>query len=159
MPGQHTDCHPQSVSQTVTNASTLLNTWTSILSQTEHSQRLILNPNWKGATQDLQDIENDALQKQRAAERRAAEEERRREDLRRRVEEREQARQAGTTITRGPSTRGTRGRGRGAPRGGSSTYGQGSSSSTPGTRGGSGIGRGVPGRTTRGGRGASRGVR
>ncbi|KAK0707483.1 DASH complex subunit Duo1-domain-containing protein [Lasiosphaeris hirsuta] len=50
------------VSRTVENASTLLNTWTRILSQTEHNQRLILNPNWKGATDDLADMENETIQ-------------------------------------------------------------------------------------------------
>jgi hypothetical protein len=39
----------QTVSQTVTNASTLLNTWTRMLSRIEHNQRVILDPNWNGA--------------------------------------------------------------------------------------------------------------
>ncbi|KAI1166158.1 DASH complex subunit Duo1-domain-containing protein [Nemania serpens] len=68
----------QTVSNTVNTASTLLNTWTRILSQTEHNQRLLLNPSWKGASQDLADIESEAAARAAAAERRAAEEERRR---------------------------------------------------------------------------------
>ncbi|CAG8961242.1 hypothetical protein HYFRA_00013298 [Hymenoscyphus fraxineus] len=133
------------VSRTVTSASTLLNTWIRILSQTEHNQRLILNPNWKGASQDIVDMENETVLKAQAAERRAAEEERRREDARRRAEEEERSRQAGTT-TRG--TRGTRGRGR-AGRAVSSGYGSsgyvagGPRGSSNTTRSGSGIGRGT----------------
>ncbi|KAK2074508.1 hypothetical protein P8C59_008710 [Phyllachora maydis] len=91
------------VSNTVTNASTLLNTWTRILSQTEHNNRLIQNTNWKGATQDLIDIESEALYKQQEAERRAAEAERRREEAIRKAEEQERQRQAGSVF----STRGT----------------------------------------------------
>src|SRR5687768_8101573 len=101
----------QTVSKTVDNASTLLNTWTRILSQTEHNQRLILNPNWNGATQDLLDIEAEALQKQQEAERRAAEAERRREEARRKAEEEERKRAAGTSGTSASSTRGGIGRG------------------------------------------------
>ncbi|EOO03681.1 putative dash complex subunit duo1 protein [Phaeoacremonium minimum UCRPA7] len=145
------------VSQTVTNASTLLNTWARILSQTEHSQRLILDPNWKGATQDLQDIEAEALQQQMLAERRAAEEERRREERQRKLEEEERQRQAGTS-TRGTTTRGTRGRGRGFARGSAGSSFVSDTSNTSGlqrTRSvGSGIGRGS-GST----RGRGRGVR
>lgn len=134
----------------MSSASTLLNTWTRILSQTEHNQRLILNPNWQGASQDVVDIGNEAVLKAQAAERRAAEEERRREDARRRAEDEERQRQAGTNVTRG-----TRGRGRGSVRGvrgTSSGYGR----ITPSTTGraGSGIGRGI-GST----RGRGRGVR
>ncbi|KAA8566961.1 hypothetical protein EYC84_010057 [Monilinia fructicola] len=85
------------VSQTVTSASTLLNTWIRILSQTEHNQRLILNPNWRGASQDVADMENEQVLKAQAAERRAAEEERRRDAARQRAEDEERQRQAGTT--------------------------------------------------------------
>ncbi|KAK3381551.1 DASH complex subunit Duo1-domain-containing protein [Podospora didyma] len=140
------------VSKTVDNASALLNTWTRILSQTEHNQRLILNPNWKGATQDLANIENDALHKQREAERRAAEAERRREEARRKAEEDERQRMAGAA-SRGTASRGTRGtRGRGLTRGASSGYGvQDTTSSSIGSgRTASGIGRGLG--YTRGGR-------
>ncbi|KAK1241350.1 hypothetical protein MKX08_001324 [Trichoderma sp. CBMAI-0020] len=82
----------ESVSKTVSNASTLLNTWTRILSQTEHNQRLILDPTWKGATDDLAEIEAEALRKQQAEARKAVEEEERKEELRRRREEDEQRR-------------------------------------------------------------------
>ncbi|KAK4242752.1 DASH complex subunit Duo1-domain-containing protein [Achaetomium macrosporum] len=153
------------VSKTVDNASTLLNTWTRILSQTEHNQRLILNTEWKGATQDLVDMENEALQKQQEAERRAAEAERRREEARRKTEEEERRRAAGaaSSSSRGTFRGVTRGRVTGRTRGGvsssssSTTYGiDASSSSVAGSRNTSGIGRGGFG-YTRGGR--SRGVR
>ncbi|KAJ4293890.1 hypothetical protein N0V88_005404 [Collariella sp. IMI 366227] len=148
------------VSQTVNNTSTLLNTWTRILSQTEHNQRLILNPEWKGATQDLVDMESEALQKQQEAERRAAEVERRREEARRKAEEDERKRTAGTATS---SSRGigrglTRGRVRpGVTRGGatssSSAYGADTTSgSGASSRPASGIGRGGFGYT----RGATR---
>ncbi|KAK4217290.1 DASH complex subunit Duo1-domain-containing protein [Rhypophila decipiens] len=161
------------VSQTVNNASTLLNTWTRILSQTEHNQRLILNPNWKGSTQDLQDIENEAIQKQQEAERQAAERERRREEARRKAEEEERKRTAGVPVqrsgsVRGSSVRGSRGiaRGRGGlTRGGapvaartdsgqSSTYG--TSRTTSGIGRGFGSTRGTRGGTGTGTRGTSR---
>ena len=67
----------ETVSATVNNASSLLTTWTRILSQTEHNQRLLLNPAWQGANQDLLDIENQEVQKKQEHERRIAEEERR----------------------------------------------------------------------------------
>ncbi|CAI6340105.1 unnamed protein product [Periconia digitata] len=137
------------VSHTVHNASTLLQTWTRILSQTEHNQRLILNPQWQGATQDLADIQDEEAQRQHAAERRAAEEERRKEAAARKAEEdRRKAEAASKTGTRG------RGRGsvrtRGVPSSGygvSRQTGQGvnRSGSTRG-RPASGIGRGLRGR-------------
>ncbi|PKS11560.1 hypothetical protein jhhlp_003325, partial [Lomentospora prolificans] len=150
------------VSGTVSNASALLNTWTRILSQTEHNQRLVLNPNWKGSTQDILDIEAEAIQKQQAAERRAAEEERRREEAKRRAEEEERKRQAGTA-TAPRATRGLRSRGRGvglgSARGTSSSSGsqlQRSLSGAGTSRGTSGIARG---RGSVRGVGRSRGVR
>jgi hypothetical protein len=63
----------QSVNQTVNSASTLLNTWTRILSQTEHNQRLILNHAWQGASQDQADQEQEAYARQQATERRELE--------------------------------------------------------------------------------------
>lgn len=144
------DRMPQTVSGTVNHASTLLNTWTRILSQTEHNQRLILDPTWRGATQDVLDIEAEALRKQQAAERKAAEEERRREAARRKREEEEQGRQRQGAIGRTPSVRGrgtVRGRVRGTSTGTSHTRGTSySSSSASGTR----IGRGAPASSTRG---------
>lgn len=131
------------------NASTLLNTWTRILSQTEHNQRLILNPEWKGATQDLQDAENETLRRQQEAERRAADLERRREEARRKAEDAERQKLVAPS-TRGTGTRGARGgRGRGTARGTSSGYGQSSGygvsssdTASSSSRGTLGIGRG-----------------
>ena len=141
----------------MSNASTLLNTWTRILSQTEHNQRLILDTNWKGATQDLLDAEAATIQKQQAAERRAAEEERRREEARRRAEDEERKRQAGTAApraTRGARPRSVRGVGVGRGAAGASTsYADSSASSIVSSRSASGIGRGLGG--TRGSRGTS----
>ncbi|KAF4552271.1 DASH complex subunit duo1-like protein [Elsinoe fawcettii] len=135
------------VNNSVRSASTLLDTWTRILSQTEHNQRLLLNPEWRGATQDLEDLENESMLRQQAAERRAAEEEMRREAAARAAEEEERKRSATPS-----GTRGSRARGRGlssATRGPSVRGGASSSSTarrtTSSARGGSGIGRGVSG--------------
>ncbi|KJK64898.1 DASH complex subunit Duo1 [Aspergillus parasiticus SU-1] len=90
------------VSRTVDSASTLLNTWTRILSQTEHNQRLILNPNWQGAVQDVADLENEERLKQQAAERRERELQEQREAAARRAAEEEKRRtQAAARGTRG----------------------------------------------------------
>lgn len=142
----------ETVSATVSNASTLLTTWTRILSQTEHNQRLILNPGWEGASQDIADGENEVLLRRQEKERKEADEARR-EEARAREREEEERRK----MTAGPTTKGPRGRGRGVGRGlgraGGNGYvgvgGQGgvrgtarAGGSTPG-RAGSGIGRGM----------------
>lgn len=117
----------QMVSRTVTSASTLLNTWTRILSQTEHNQRLILNPAWQGASRDIADLENESLLRQQAAERRELEEQQRREAAARKAEEdQEQRRRAESSAgrgNRGLKTRGGRGVGRGASMTGSTSRG------------------------------------
>lgn len=143
-----------SVSRTVSNASNLLQTWTRILSQTEHNQRLILNPSWQGATQDISDMENETLLKQQEKERREFEDAQRRETAARKAEE-EERRKSEAAIVRG-SSRGIRGRGRGTGTGRASSgyVGVGGQGGVRGTsRGGatpgrntSGIGRGVAGR-------------
>lgn len=142
----------ETVSATVSNASTLLTTWTRILSQTEHNQRLILNPRWQGASQDIADGENEVLLMRQEKERREVEETRREEARIREKEEEERRR-----MTEGPTSKGPRGRGRGVGRGagraGINGYvgvgGQGgvrgtsrAGGTTPG-RAGSGIGRGI----------------
>ncbi|KAL7946108.1 DASH complex subunit Duo1 domain-containing protein [Trichoderma barbatum] len=115
---QRTGSNMDSVSKTVSNASALLNTWTSILSQTEHNQRLILDPTWKGATNDLAEIEAEALRKQQEEARKAAEEQERKEEVRRRREEDELRRKIPASTSargaRGTATglRGARGRSR-----------------------------------------------
>ncbi|KAI0434241.1 hypothetical protein F5Y09DRAFT_296978 [Xylaria sp. FL1042] len=162
----------QTVSNTVNAASTLLNTWTRILSQTEHNQRLLLNPSWKGATQDLADIESEAAAKAAAAERRAAEEERRRTEARRRAEEAQRQREAAansssTGLGRGrASVRGVRGTTRATARGrgigtsrptscmGTSPSGDTTSSSLSSARGSSKIGRSFLRAGSRGARGS-----
>ena len=139
----------KTVSKTVLNASTLLQTWTRILSQTEHNQRLILNPQWQGASQDLVEIEEEEVHRQQAAQRRAAEDQAKKEAAARRIEEERRRAEA-------PPRGGTRGRGRGTRRGattptpsaggyvgvgGQAGRGISRSDSTRG-RAGSGIGRG-----------------
>ncbi|KAL8821112.1 MAG: hypothetical protein Q9223_000804 [Gallowayella weberi] len=143
---------PQTVSRTVSDASTLLNTWTRILSQTEHNQRLILQSSWQGATQDMADIENESLVKQQEKEKREFEDMQRREARAKKAEEdeRRKAENVGAKVSRG-----TRARGRGLSRGGGSgrsgsqlgptTSGSGGGSRV--ARAGSGIGRGNGGRS------------
>ncbi|KAL8738270.1 MAG: hypothetical protein Q9181_000905 [Wetmoreana brouardii] len=132
------------VSHTVHDASTLLNTWTRILSHTEHNQRLLLDPSWHGATQDMADMENESLLKQQEKEKWELEETLRREAKTKKAEEEERKRieNSGRRPPRGP-----RGRGRGTSRGGASQQ-----TSTPSTlgstgsrvaRSGSAIGRGL----------------
>lgn len=89
------------VHTTVNNASTLLATWTRILSQTEHNQRLILNPSWQGASQDLEDLENADLRRQQEMERRAMEEQRKREEALRKAEDEERKKAAAAAPGRG----------------------------------------------------------
>ncbi len=128
-----------------------------ILSQAEHNQRLILDPTWQGASQDIADIEDEALEKQRAAERRETEEEERKKATARRAEEEDRKK---TEVGANP-TKVVRGTGR-APSAGrgavastpSSSYVQMGGPNASGTRRGtstrSGIGRGIAGRGARG---------
>ena len=95
------DCE-QTVSRTVDSASTLLNTWTRILSQTEHNQRLILDPTWQGTSQDIIDMESETAARQQAAERRKQELQQQREEAVRKAEEAERRRgQSTSTSSRG----------------------------------------------------------
>lgn len=149
----------QTVTRTVNHASTLLDTWTRILNQTEHNQRLILNPAWQGASQDLADAEQEGLARRRERERLEAEEAARKEarkleEDRRRMEAERPAETAatgavrggrGTGTTRGPPGYGRAGvggiaRGAGGRRVASSGYGRGTVSGIG--RGGVGRGRG-----------------
>ncbi|KAF4307195.1 DASH complex subunit duo1 [Botryosphaeria dothidea] len=141
------------VNRTVNSASTLLQTWTRILSTTEHNQRLILDPNWQGATQDLAEIEADTIAQQQAIERREREEQARREATARKAEEDERKRaEASSRPSSAASTRGRRG---GLRRGSTSTTGTTSTGrTTPGGYVGVGGQRGV-GRGPAGGRGGS----
>ena len=142
----------ETVSATVSNSSNLLTTWTRILSQTEHNQRLILNPRWQGASQDIADGENEVLLRRQEKERREAEEARREEARVREKEEEERRRMTEGANTKGPRGRG-RGLGRGVGRAGANGYvgvgGQGgvggtarAGGTTPG-RARNGIGRGI----------------
>jgi hypothetical protein len=148
--------YSQTVSRTVTSASTLLQTWTRILSQTEHNQRLILNPTWQGATQDLAAIEQDEVQRQRDTQRRQIEEQQRREAAARKAEEEERKREA-AAASRG--TRGARGRVRGSARAGSSTASSSSGYVGVGGQGGRGSRYTTSGTSRTGTAGTSRGSR
>ncbi|KZZ94484.1 DASH complex, subunit Duo1 [Ascosphaera apis ARSEF 7405] len=97
------------VNQTVDSASTLLNTWTRILAQTEQNQRLILDPNWHGASEDIAAEEAEEIQRKQEAERRLREEQERREALARKAEEERRKTEAAAASK---STRGTTLRGR-----------------------------------------------
>ncbi|CAL5872584.1 uncharacterized protein PFLUO_LOCUS6849 [Penicillium psychrofluorescens] len=120
----------ETVSKTVTSASTLLNTWTRILSQTEHNQRLLLNPNWQGATQDVADIETEAIQRQQAAERREQALQQQREAAARKADEEERRR-----IAMGRTRGTTRGRVRGTGLGRTPSTSTSTSRTTAATRG------------------------
>ena len=144
----------ETVSATVNNATTLLTTWTRILSQTEHNQRLILNPNWQGANQDVADGENDEIVRRQENERRDAEEARR---ARQREAEREEEERRRTV----EGGRGTKAKGRGGGRGSTKVGGYVGVGGQGGVRGtargggtvgrtGSGIGRGLSGSRGRG---------
>lgn len=148
----------KNVNQTVGAASSLLNTWTRILSQTEHNQRLILNPAWQGASQDIADLEQESIARQHAIERREYEEQQRREAAARKAEDDERKRAEAAL----KSTRGTgRGRAKGPSRGGSTTPSRTGYVGVGGTRGDrgtsntarrttSGIGRGIGSTRSRG---------
>ncbi|KAI9884443.1 MAG: dolichol-P-mannose synthesis [Watsoniomyces obsoletus] len=147
------------VSRTVASASTLLNTWIRILSQTEHNQRLILNPAWQGATRDVAELEHELMMRQQAEQRREMEEQRREAAARKAEEEEAARRRAESMGTRG-GTRGSRGRSRSVVRGTTSglrypgsasqtTRGPGRGSSVP-ARSSSGIRRGIGSSRARG---------
>ena len=147
----------QTVNQTVGAASSLLNTWTRILSQTEHSQRLILDPTWQGASQDVADIEAEAVAKQYANQRKEAEEQQRRSQAAVRAEEEERRRLAEGTKQQKTSLR-VRGRvtSRGASTAPSGYFGADTSANT--STSGSGRGSGTTRRPASGiGRGRARG--
>ncbi|KAI5788426.1 DASH complex subunit Duo1-domain-containing protein [Geopyxis carbonaria] len=61
------------VSTTVNNANKLLDIWVRILSQTEHTQRLLLSEQWQGLTADMASVEAAEAAKKRETERRAQE--------------------------------------------------------------------------------------
>ncbi|KAF2725004.1 hypothetical protein K431DRAFT_281480 [Polychaeton citri CBS 116435] len=156
------------VDKTVNSASNLLTTWTRILSQTEHNQRLILNPDWQGASRDLEDIGNDELRAQQEADRKAQEDQRRHEEAARRAEEEERRKAAvsaaasnrpGSGVGRRGSIKSVRGTRASQMRAGhaaaQSSRGRGTGASTSASVvRGSGIGRG----TSAGTRGRGRGV-
>ena len=136
----------ETVNGTVANASTLLATWTRILSLTEFNQRLVLDSQWQGATRDVEEAESEDARRLQEAERRVVEEQRRREEVLRRAEEEERRRAEAVAAPRGGGkTRGTRGgRGYAGVTGGQAGRGRGSTGAS--ARGGSAAGGGL-GRT------------
>lgn len=153
----------KTVNTTVSSASCLLSIWTKILSQTEHNQRLILNPSWQGASQDLADSEQEVFVQQQATERREQEEHERRVAAARKAED-DERRRADTAekIPKGMP----RGRGKPLGRGGAtnsvantSYVGVGGQGALRGTARGSSTGRRTSGigRGISSGRGRSRG--
>ena len=139
------------INSTVAQSSTLLNTWTRILSQTEHNQRLILNPGWQGASTDAAEIAADEARREAERQRRKEADERRKADRERKLEEERLKREAAST-------------GAGSARGGvrsrvSTTAGRGGVTGVRGTRGGvrggsaTASGRGVQRSTSVGARG------
>jgi len=104
----------QTVSSTVNSANTLLNLWVRILSQTEHTQRLLLSGHWEGGNKDLNDIEQEALAK-------AQEAERRKEEERARITARERERERAAAVREAADNRPPSRSGRGT----SSIYGRG----------------------------------
>ncbi|KAK6527076.1 hypothetical protein TWF281_010269 [Arthrobotrys megalospora] len=167
------------VNHAVDNANFLLDKYSQILSQSTHTSRIILNGHWKGSSNDIAEMEDEAQTQALEAERRRREEE---EAIAAREREARAREAAAAAQAAAAATRGTRG-GRGAVRkttGGrsaSSGYGRpastgasaSSSSTAQATRGvtrgsglarysgrsGSGIGRGIP----RGTSGTTRGTR
>ena len=128
--------------------------WTRILSQTEHNQRLILDPSWQGASQDVADMEAEAVAKQQASLRQEAEEQERKHVVARKAEEEEQRRITSAATQQKTALR-VRGRvsSRGASSAQSGYVGDTSTNMTSATRGSasnrraaSGIGRGRGGR-------------
>ncbi|KAK6508475.1 hypothetical protein TWF506_010565 [Arthrobotrys conoides] len=171
------------VNQAVDNANFLLDKYSQILSQSTHTSRIILNGHWKGSSNDVAEMEEEAQTQALEAERRRIEEEEAAIAREREARAREAAAAAQATAAPTRGTRGGRGTGRKTTgnRGVSSGYGRppsttsagasASSSSTSQTtrgvrggsgparyagRSGSGIGRGIPrgtSSTTRGTRG------
>ncbi|WVR04377.1 hypothetical protein IAU60_001379 [Kwoniella sp. DSM 27419] len=117
--------HNQRLAERISQTSALLDEYTAIMGQAEHTQRLMLNPRWTGASDDAEALAAVEAARQQA-EQEAAEASRRaieaarfaEEDKERRAIERTRAESAGRGRGRGvpASTRG--GVGRGLPRGG-----------------------------------------
>ncbi|RVD86325.1 uncharacterized protein DFL_004607 [Arthrobotrys flagrans] len=170
------------VNQAVDNANFLLDKYSQILSQSTHTSRIILNGHWKGSSNDIAEMEEEAQTQALEAERRRREEEEATAAREREARAREAAAQAQAAAAATRGTRGGRGTGRKTTgsRGTSSGYGRpsfttstgastSSSSTSQTTRGvqrgsglarysgrsGSGIGRGIP----RGTSGTMRGTR
>lgn len=136
----------QTMQTNMNSAKTLLKTWSSILSQAEHNQRLILDSRWQGATKDLEDIASEDLRRQADAQRKIVEENARREAAQRKQEEEARKREADQQKkTRGIGrTRSVRGTALGTS---ASTRGP---SSTTTVRGRGGISRGTTSGIARG---------
>jgi len=89
----------QLVQNAVSNSSNLLDIWTKILSQTQHNQRLILHPAWKGSAHADEEAENDFTLQRQEAERLAAEKARKDEQAARLLAESQKPRPTTATST------------------------------------------------------------
>ncbi|KAF8245275.1 hypothetical protein K440DRAFT_651758 [Wilcoxina mikolae CBS 423.85] len=147
----------ETVASAVDNANKLLNLWIKILSQAEHTQRLLQSEHWEGANKEMADIQAEAQAKKQEARRRA-------EEARERAAAREREVAAAEAKRAAAEKKPVRGGRKGVPaagtvRGGSRIGSGPSSSSTRGapasrtTRGG--IGRGAYGSVRGRGRGST----
>ncbi|BFZ65184.1 hypothetical protein YB2330_006347 [Saitoella coloradoensis] len=117
---QATESNMTHVAETVHSTNRLLDLWIRVLSQADHTQRLLLDSRWQGASADLERVEAETLyaQQQRereqaariAAERARAEAEVREREARQRAEEERVARAvAATSAPTSSAGTGTRG--------------------------------------------------
>ncbi|ORY25343.1 DASH complex subunit Duo1-domain-containing protein [Naematelia encephala] len=111
--------HNQRLAERVSQTSALLDEYTALLGQAEHTQQLLSNPNWTGAEDDAQALQAEEAARQAAAAQ-AEQEARRAEDTARAAAgerdrvAREAAQRQAVSSTRG-GTRGRGGRGTGIP--------------------------------------------
>lgn len=101
---QHAQAGAHRLHSASASAGALLDAWTRILGQTEHTQRLLLNPEWKGASDDV-------LEREREEERARSEDERERRRIAEERERRERERRSREDEGPATSVRAPRGRG------------------------------------------------
>ncbi|CAD6582105.1 MAG: hypothetical protein TREMPRED_003173 [Tremellales sp. Tagirdzhanova-0007] len=125
--------HNERLATRVQQTSALLDQYTALLGQTEHTQQLILNPNWTGAYDDAVALAAEQESRQAAEAAAVVEAERAAEAARRAEEEKERLALEASKAREAASRGGARGRGSGVTRGGT-TRGRGSGIPTTNTR-------------------------
>ncbi|KAG8967725.1 hypothetical protein FRC03_009418 [Tulasnella sp. 419] len=131
--------HSRRLLEQVESSHRLLNFYTSLLGQTEHTTQLLLDPGWQGALADEEHAAEQARAEERRKQREKEEQERARILEQERIEREEKERQAAEERERAKAERG-RADGRGRARGStSSNRGSGAPTSASSTRG-----RGIP---------------